>query len=853
MALISSPNAICLICRLRFLAGTRIRAARLPVSSVRRPSRQYATRPLSTSRPKHGPSVVGKQPDALGPPSQSDLGTTGEAIPLKGDEHWSQERPAPLVPTDFTEDVEARTEDGDGLLDSKSNRRHLESHSLRLHREIEAAFGAQPEQNDDPEYEPEDEEDELDEIEETEDIDDDSPGRYEDIQEPNAYTARTGRSHPLTDAGRFATSSGTVQLPRDTMVEPVRALLSSSSNKHIDEIAERELGGPGLPFSPATPLSGRGRPQTPITLQASQSHMGEIEGDVYLAAVMPGTYAAVTSVLVEVRKRLGSQWLRGLLKRKGGPRVLDAGAGGAGVVAWREVLKAEWESMREGNGRLPATTPLGRSTVVTGSASLRHRASRFLEDSTFLPRLPDYVHATDTVHKPADDEVGLSAGVPQRKQFDIIIAPHSLWPLQQPWQRKFQVNNLWSLLDSDGGVLVLLEKGLPRGFEAIAAARQLLLDKHIPGAGSTKGSAETAFLDEQTEESADTTDKGVGGMIIAPCTNHAECPMYPAPGGLQKGRKDYCHFSQRYLRPSYLQRILGAKSRNHEDVEFSYVAVRKGRDERLESGLIQDQAATDVSFAGHGREETAKMERKKNRGGMLEIMSPSSSAAEEGPFEEAECSTQLTTPEDEPLHEEETQPQRPKEVQMLSLPRSVFPPLKRKGHVILDLCTPAGRLERWTVPRSFGKQAYRDARKSQWGDLWALGAKTRIARTVRVGQGHPEGDEDGSKLSKGARRGGRQRRKVAPADDDDNDEDADEMSQMTNLIKMNRESSGDGEARRGWEKGRRGREEGEVRKRKALAKKMAGKMMDKKKRDRRASYQSRVGREMATDIEADWV
>jgi len=80
---------------------------------------------------------------------------------------------------------------------------------------------------------------------------------------------------------------------------------------------------------------------------------------------------------------------------------------------------------------------------------------------------------------------------------------------------------------------------------------------------------------------------------------------------------------------------------------------------------------------------------------------------------------------------EETQV--PSNFNALALPRAVWPPMKRRGHVILDLCTPAGRLERWTVPRSHGRQAYRDARKSHWGDLWALGAKTRVPRNVRIG------------------------------------------------------------------------------------------------------------------------
>ena len=190
-------------------------------------------------------------------------------------------------------------------------------------------------------------------------------------------------------------------------------------------------------------------------------------------------------------------------------------------------------------------------------------------------------------------------------------------------------------------------------------------------------------------------------MIVAPCTSHGKCPMYLTPG-MKHGRKDFCHFSQRYIRPHYLQRLLGARDRNHEDVQFSYVALRRGRDERS-GGLEQGEAATNAAFAGHDGA----------------VLAPSSLASTSETVTEFKSS--------------------PRPVHTLSLPRAILPPLKRRGHVILDLCTPAGRIERWTVPRSYDVQAYRDARKSQWGDLWALGAKTRVERKIRMGGDDREG------------------------------------------------------------------------------------------------------------------
>lgn len=53
--------------------------------------------------------------------------------------------------------------------------------------------------------------------------------------------------------------------------------------------------------------------------------------------------------------------------------------------------------------------------------------------------------------------------------------------------------------------------------------------------------------------------------------------------------------------------------------------------------------------------------------------------------------------------------------------RIVRPPLKRTGHVILDLCTPQGTFERRIATKGKLKPfpgAYRSARKARWGALW---------------------------------------------------------------------------------------------------------------------------------------
>ena len=489
------------------------------------------------------------------------------------------------------------------------------------------------------------------------------------------------RMHPNTLEGKFGTDPTTIHLPKSTLTGPISVILSTFSNKHIAETAQRLFGGPGLPHSTTTAPPRAQLPQLPIPLHASQRHMGEMEANAYLAALYPGIYASTLSVMVEIRKRLGSDWIRRLMSQEGGPNVLDASGGGAGILAWRDIIRTEWELMVPDHPK-GAPIPFGRSAVLTGSDALRLRAAAMLENTSFLPRLPDYVHVRE---KPTIED---SRKAPKRKQYDVIIAPHSLLGLEEEYERKQHVENLWSLLNPNGGVLILLEKGRQKGFEAISGAREMLLKRHIASPDSTEYDN---FLEDPDKREIIEKERG---MIIAPCTNHSTCPMHNSSGAT-KGRKDYCHFQHRYIRPPFLQRIMGAKDRNHEDLKFSYLAVQRGVDLRHDQAIRQNSETTAAAFEGFESEDP----------------------------EESEIANKPS------FHS-------------LSLPRAIYPPMKRRGHVILDLCTPAGKIERWTVPRSYSRQAYRDARKSNWGDLWALGAKTRIPRNLNLGDKHGEGKKE---------------------------------------------------------------------------------------------------------------
>lgn len=488
------------------------------------------------------------------------------------------------------------------------------------------------------------------------------------------YEQSEQRFHPHTLAGSFHGSPVEILLPKYELVDPIADLLRRSHIDHVRQAAEKAYGGGGLPLSAEMVLSRKSGHMGGVPMLGDQKHMTEVEADAFIAGFIPPAYASIFSALREVRRRVGSEWIQSKL-RKGGPglSVLDTGSGGAGLLAWEQILYAEWDLLKE-KGQVKGLDPPGKKTVIASADRLRHRLKQFLHDTTFLPRMPDYEHSGE-MRGPR-----LEGGDQQqpKKEYDLIIASHLLLRETESHRRQAVLNNLWHLLKKDGGVLIIIEKAHPRGFEAVAHARDTILN--------------TFLLDEDGNPRVPPEDfnptfhrEPEPGHVIAPCTTQGTCPMYPEPGKYT-GRKDYCHFSQRFVRPNFYTRMLNKKHDNKGEVEFSYVAVQRGVSR---TGKIRGAEATERAQRGyeHGEEQP----------------------------------------------------------DFQALPRLLLPALKRKGHVTMDVCTPEGQVERWTVPKSFSKLAYHDARKSRWGDLWALGAKTRVPRSPRIGL-----PEDGGKKKAGA-------------------------------------------------------------------------------------------------------
>ncbi|ORY83190.1 mitochondrial small ribosomal subunit Rsm22-domain-containing protein [Protomyces lactucae-debilis] len=386
-----------------------------------------------------------------------------------------------------------------------------------------------------------------------------------------------------------------------------------------------------------------------------------LEADAFLAGFMPQIYATSYTVLKELRKRLGEAWYPG--------RVLDAGVGpGIGALAFHQVYTAENPLVTDES--VPRDT---RLHVVVANQGMRDRADTIWKGQT-------------------DAKVELFWKMPgtRQKQYDLVLAPHTLLDAKGPnSQRDAIVKELWARV-AHGGVLLLLERGTPLGFEAVARAREILLRKSNKIAASTAEAADdlrAAGIEADESSLNNTTDEAC--HVIAPCPHDGVCPLWMF--GHQPKRQQWCHFSQRLQRPEYLQRTKHAKT-NTEDCTYSYVMLRKGLT-RPEQPIVKSRSLND----------------------------------------------DLVSPVEEELRHESIVSSS------YHWPRIILPPLKKHKHILLDVCSSGlssedamsaeSKLERMTIPKSQGTEQYRFARRSHWGDLLPFRGKTVVERPVVDRQG----------------------------------------------------------------------------------------------------------------------
>ncbi|KAG4301440.1 hypothetical protein PCK1_002366 [Pneumocystis canis] len=338
--------------------------------------------------------------------------------------------------------------------------------------------------------------------------------------------------------------------------------------------------------------------------QKMKNKLSEANVNAYISGIMPQVYASLYSVINELRIRVGNDWVP--------ETVLDCGTGpGTGALVFQELFSDSIEKVKN-------------IVVVEPTYIMRKRAF--------------YIHNGNK------SKIVSNISSTINSKFDFIIANHTILDINtSDYVFSAHIKKLWNKLSPKNGILLLLERGNPIGYKAIVRARQVILS------------------------SFDFTSKGSEvmnvGYVISPCPHDKECPLFL--NNHFSNHKKWCHFSQKLIRPIYLQKTKHS-AYNIEDVKYSYCIIRKG----VSRPIINE---TKPNF----------------------------------------CNDHLFC-------------------NSYNLSRLILPPLKKRGHVIMDACTFNGTIERLIVPKSQGKIYYRNARKARWGDLLALGSKISFKRNINI-------------------------------------------------------------------------------------------------------------------------
>lgn len=489
--------------------------------------------------------------------------------------------------------------------------------------------------------------------------------------------------------------------------------------------------------------------ETEVYLPTRKAH----ENDVHIAAFFTQDYASVYQVLSELKKRMPD-----FMPKK----VLDVGYGPAtGMIALNEIMGDEFR-------------PEIKDAVIIGHHGMQDRAKILLSRqlNEYPGALEDLFTEEEMQEGIQDDEdvlfddfIGevktkqikintkLMGEINPNKKYNLIIAQHQMLQIPErfPYEVDENIDVLLKCLEPEG-VLVLVERGTPLGFESIARARQVMIRPerfesesgkiprpYIKGS-SVKPSSKTSlegeeFYDEDWEinendkeleeelnakygqvssedlefeddimedvTSFTTTDTPAKPdyhiSIIAPCSHHKKCPLQtlnPKYYNYPSGKKlNWCHYQQSVERPRFL-------------MELKRGQVLSSKWEK------KDEISPSRGSGGSGRVGANNYE-----------MTNYSYLIAQRSANDAETIDEIETDRENGSQEFDIGTV----TDDVSLwPRILMSPLKRKGHVTMALCAASGEVEKWTVTKSFDKVGYHDARKAMAGDLWPLDAKTKM-------------------------------------------------------------------------------------------------------------------------------
>ncbi|KAG6851369.1 hypothetical protein H0H93_005767 [Arthromyces matolae] len=244
----------------------------------------------------------------------------------------------------------------------------------------------------------------------------------------------------------------------------------------------------------------------------------------------------------------------------------------------------------------------------------------------------------------------------------VALSSFLLTSLPTAQHRKAHIKEMW---ESGAHVMVLIDHGTDAGFEAIAESREYLLS-----------------MGRRELEDVETEGWPVrGSHVVAP----------------------------RLQRPSFVRKTKHSGV-GHEDIDYSYVVIRRGQ--------RPTPSLTNVGRVGAvARRELQKQALTSAPITELRLESECTSLGEA----HTQAKATDTLQKNDAVVEEDLSPEELEEALRLESyiwPRLVFSPIKNSGHILLDSCTAEAKIMRLTIPKSQGKQAFYDARKASWGDLF---------------------------------------------------------------------------------------------------------------------------------------
>ncbi|KAF8807962.1 Rsm22-domain-containing protein [Phlegmacium glaucopus] len=413
------------------------------------------------------------------------------------------------------------------------------------------------------------------------------------------------------------------------------------------------------------------------------------DGTAFASIALPAHYSAIMSVLHQVKGRLAPDWEM--------KRIIDWGSGtGSGLWASLHSFQKAPTNQIDDEHVISAINSTITSYLGVDKREGLVSIGKKLVASTPIGDLNVQWKKTFKQEDVIQREEGHDT---------IALSAFMLTSLSSHVAQKNLVKEMW---DSGALTIILIDHNTKDGFEAIAHARQYMLE-----------------MGKKELEDPEAVNWPIRGChVLAPCPHDHACPLLHA-GGISL----ICGFSQRIQRPSFV-RLTKRSGIGHEDIQYSYVVIQRG--------ARPDRVDTKIGRIGEIGKRALAAER------LSKIPIKELEVHVEGSGSTLPSEIEIPQPPLDPDHG-----LSPSEIQAglrseaYQWPRLIFPPLKKSGHAILDACTVDGKIMRLTIPKSQGKQPFYDARKSSWGDIFPHPPKNRaLERFVPVNSKKPSSGGD---------------------------------------------------------------------------------------------------------------